>query len=183
MSDDVMVVTCGEPDALAFLLSCPADDLGRTTLVATADVVRSASLQTAVANSYVIDGFEAIDEVRRLIGGPRRRLAIVIAPDPWGPLRGKGFVRARLFAPWFLDKGGRADLIELRSGGYLRRVLSERRRGELVLRLYTREVALLCVYLVHVVGVALAIPTAAITLSRLVPFVLWTEARARFRKR
>jgi hypothetical protein len=202
MSADVIVVTCAEPDALPFLLSFSPADLARATLVATGDVVRSAERQTLVATTSTISGLAAVDEVRRLIGDPHRHVAVIVAPDPWGPLHGKGFVRARLLAPCFIGPGGRADLIELRSGGRSYRTLPGLGRTALMLRLYTREALLLIEYLVRkgagrpmgraatlvslpraLVGAVLALPLAAVTVGRLIPFILWTEARARMKAR
>ena len=202
MSADVIVVTCAEPDALPFLLSFSPADLARATLVATGDVVRSAERQTLVATTSTISGLAAVDEVRRLIGDSHRHVAVIVAPDPWGPLHGKGFVRARLLAPWFIGPGGRADLIELRSGGRSYRTLPGLGRTALMLRLYTREALLLIEYLVRkgagrpmgraatlvslpraLVGAVLALPLAAVTVGRLIPFILWTEARARMKAR
>lgn len=202
MSADVIVVTCAEPDALPFLLSFSPADLARATLVATGDVVRSAERQTLVATTSTISGLAAVDEVRRLIGDSHRNVAVIVAPDPWGPLHGKGFVRARLLAPWFIGPGGRADLIELRSGGRSYRTLPGLGRTALMLRLYTREALLLIEYLVRkgagrpmgraatlvslpraLVGAVLALPLAAVTVGRLIPFILWTEARARMKAR
>jgi hypothetical protein len=202
MNADVMVVTCAEPDALPFLLSLPPADLAQATLVATGDVVRAAERQTQVATTAIIGGLGSIDEVRRLIGSRRRNVAVIVAPDPWGPLHGKGFVRARLLAPWFLSPGAGADLIELRSGGRSSRALPNLTRPALMLRLYAREARLLSEYLVRLgvgrpvgaaaplaslpcalAGAVLALPAAAITLGRVIPFILWTEARARMETR
>jgi hypothetical protein len=202
MSADVFVVTCAEPDALPFLLSLPPAHLARAALVATVDVVRSAERQTPVATTSIISGLAAVDEVRRLIGDPRRHVAVIVAPDPWGPFNGKGFVRARLLAPWFIGPGARADLIELRSGGRSYRTLPGLGRTALMLRLYAREALLLTEYLVRagvgrpmgrgatlvslpraLLGAVLALPLAAVTLGRLIPFILWTEARARMKAR
>jgi hypothetical protein len=213
MSADVIIVTCSEPDALPFLLSLPDADLKRVTLVATGDVVRSAERQTQVAATSVINGLAAVDEVRRLTGDAQCRVAVIVAPDPWGPINGKGFVRARLLAPWFIGPGARADLMELCSGGRVLRTRSGLARRALMLRLYARETLLLAEYVVQVgvgrpvgrlatqagrpvgrlgtllslpravIGAALAIPVAAVTLARLIPFILWTEARARMKER
>jgi hypothetical protein len=213
MNADVIVVTCSEPDALPFLLSLPGADLERATLAATGDVVRSAERQMKVAATSVINGLAAVDEVRRLTGEAPCRVAVIVAPDPWGPFNGKGFVRARLLAPWFIGPGARADLIELRTGGRVQRTRPSLGRRELMLHLYARETLLLAEYIVQVgvgrpvgrlatqagrpvgrlgvllslpralTGAILAIPVATVTLARLIPFILWTEARARMRAR
>lgn len=200
---DALIITCSKPDALPFMLSLPPADLAQATLVATGDVVLAAERQSLVAVSCIIGGVTAVDEVRRLIGDRRRHLAVIVAPDPWGPFHGKGFVRARLLAPWFIGPGARADLIELRNGGRSYRTLPGLGRTALALRLYTREALLLTEYLVRkgagrpmgraatlvslpraLVGAGLALPLAAvITVGRLIPFILWTEARARMTAR
>ena len=93
MNASVFIVTCSEPDALPFLLSLPPETVAQATLVATGDVVRSAERQTTLANSSIINGLAAVDEVRRIINGAHGRVLVVVAPDPWGPINGKGFVR------------------------------------------------------------------------------------------
>jgi len=224
MNADVIVVTCAEPDALPFLLSLHPADLASATLVATGDVVRSAERQTPVAATSIIGGLAAVDEVRRLIGDTQRKVVVIVAPDPWGPFNGKGFVRARLLAPWFLDPGAHADLIELQKGGRVERMRGGLSRAALMRCLYGREALLLTEYVVHagigrpagrivtqvgrpaghlvtqigrpagrvatllslpraLAGAVLALPVAAVTLGRLIPFILWTEARARMKAR
>lgn len=212
---DALIITCSKPDALPFLLSLPPGDLGQATLVATGDVVRAAERQSLVAVGCIIGGVTAVEEVRHLTGDSTCHVAVIVAPDPWGPFRGKGFVRARLLAPWFIGPGARADLIELRGDGHSYRTLPGLSRKSLMLRLYTREAWLLTEYLVGVgvgrptgrmatlvsraggrplgraatlfslpralVGALLALPVAAITMSRLLPFILWNEARARMK--
>jgi hypothetical protein len=207
MNADVIIVTCAEPDALPFLLSLPPAELMRATLVGTRDVIRSAERQAPTTATSVINGLAAVDEVRRLIGSTNRNVAVVVAPDPWGPVKGKGFVRARLLAPWFLASGGRAHLVELTRGGGITCTRNDLTRAALLRRLYVREALLLLEYIVRVgvgrpadrlaggplatllnlpravIGAVLAIPVATVTLARLIPFILWTEARARMKAR
>jgi hypothetical protein len=207
LNADVLIVTCAEPDALPHLLSLSSDELAHATLISTGDVVRSAERQTPIASALIITGITAIKEARRLTDAGRN-VVVIVAPDPWGPINGKGFVRARLLAPWFLGPRNRADLLELDTGGRKRREARCLTRAALARRLYLREVRLLAEYLLKVglgqpagavarqldaeagsrptlaalprvlLGAALAVPNSLATLCRILPFILRTELRA-----
>ena len=192
MSRDLLIVTCAEPDALPFLRSLPADYLAGAALVATADVVRAVEKELTVAGTIVISGFGGIEATRKAIGERPRTAVVVVARDPWGPFRGKGFVRARLLAPCFLEEGACADLVELRDRkGWLTAHKGLRRR-RLTLRLYAREMLCLTQYLagvgadgvdpniVRALGrIAVAVPLSAMTTGRVLLFVARTESLAR----
>jgi hypothetical protein len=68
-------------------------------------------------------GSLSAEEARRLLSGDVR-VSVVVAPDPWGPVKGKGFVRARQVMPFVLSDAP-VDVIELDRGGVTGRV----RRG------------------------------------------------------
>ncbi len=194
---DALIITCSEPDALPFLLSLPPACLEQTALIATGDVVRSADQRTTAAATHVLGGPSTLDGARTLLDGLPGRAAVVVAPDPWGPVHGKGFVRARLLAPWVLPVDGKVDLIELKKGGLSHRTLAGLSRCALARRLYVRETLLLLQYFVDpgaavpagplgialklpraLMGAVLALPLALVTLARVLPFILKTEARA-----
>jgi hypothetical protein len=198
MNTSVIIVTCAEPDALPFLLSRPSNELAGATLIATGDVVRSAVEQTGVNKARVIDGMTVIQQVRALAGDADCRVSVVVAPDPWGPYRGKGFVRARLLAPLCVSAAGRADLIELRGDGRSLRVKPGLDRRALLVCLLAFEWHNLQGYLVgtaeerrtgaapalrraqgQLAKAILVVPVTAVTLCRLVPFIIRTESRAR----
>lgn len=189
MRTDVIVVTCAEPDAVPFLRSLPREDLTRATLFATRDVVASAIRQTPVGTSHIIGGASAVGEVRSLAGDTQRHVTVVVAPDPWGPYRGRGFVRARILAPWFLSPTGRADLVELRGDGRSFKAECDLSRRALLQRMYSREAHLLRDYVgrgalrtgCRLAKAALSIPVATITLGRVTLFILRTELDARER--
>jgi hypothetical protein len=200
VSTCVIIVTCAEPDALPFLLSLPPGELAEATLVATGDVVRSAVEQTAVNKRRVIGGMATMEQVRALAGDADCHVSVVIARDPWGPYRGKGFVRARLLAPWCLSPTGRADLIELRGDGQSLRAKPGLDRRALLVCLLAFEQRNLRGYLVgtaeeqltnaapalrhaqqRLAKAVLVIPVSAVTLARVTTFFLRTEFGARRR--
>jgi len=197
MEQRVIVVTCSEPDALPFLRGLGERDLEEATLIATADVVRSAVRHAAVSRAIVFGGLETIDEVRPLLSGPGARLTIVVAPDPWGPFRGKGFVRARQILPFVLPDTD-VEIIELERGGRTGRARRGVRRTDFARWIRRREIVLLGEHMVHLgmVGpegythtpaaaavalarVAVSPLVAAVTLARVLPFIARTELRAR----
>lgn len=197
----LLLVTCSEPDAIPFLRSLSADELTETTLVATRNVLCSAKQQTALGGTSLIGGLSTLDPARRLATEPGVRITIVIGRDPLGPFNGKGFVRARLLAPWVMTHEAHADLVELRPSGRAFRTRRHVTRKRLAVILYVREAALLAKYLAQsglgrpvqndrvadtsraVANMAVAPFLAAFTLLRLIPFLLWTEVRARRARR
>jgi len=197
LGEQVIIVTCAEPDALSFLRGLREADLTQTTLVATADVIRSAERQTLVGKTVMMGGRHTFAEVRRVLSGPGARVTIVVAPDPWGPFRGKGFVRARqILSLVLLDSD--FDVIELERGGMAGRVRRGVRRAAFAHWIRRRELLLLGEHVVHLgmvdpegymhtpaaaalalVRVALSPLVAAVTLARVLPFIARTEVRAR----
>lgn len=201
MDERVIVVTCSEPDALPFLRAFSASDLAHMTLVATYDVVRSAERQTPVSQAFVIGGLSTLEEARGLLARPGAHVTVVVAPDPWGPFAGKGFVRARQVLPFVLPDVG-VDVIELNHGGRSGRVRRGVGRSAFTSWIRRRELACLADFLVHFGMVtpegyrsrpaaaamafgrlAIAPLAALVTLARILPFIAGTEARARMKAR
>lgn len=174
MSRWTLIVTCAAPDAVPFLRGLPADDLAQANLIVTPHLADAIGEQLTAADVCITAGASTLAEVRRVAACSKQPIAIVIGPDPGDPLRCKGLVRARLLAPWALAPSDSADLIEIKSGGAVGRVSTGLTRGALFRRLYVRE----GLRLVGYAGVAT--PMVLITLARLLPFIVWTEARARF---
>jgi hypothetical protein len=141
----IYYVTCSEPDATPFLTALPDGVQKRSVLVATRNVVESAERCTSIPTTLVIGGSSTVPDARRLLAHPGAHLIVVVGPDPWGPINGKGFVRARLMAPMLLPDGP-VDVIELEAGGgagRIRRGLGRQTFSRWVRR---REVALLVQY-------------------------------------
>jgi len=196
MNDPVIVVTCCEPDALPFLRGLPREHLSRATLIATADVIRSAERETPITKTALIGGRSTLEEVRGLLSADRACVTVVVAPDPWGPVRGKGFVRARQVLPFVLPAAG-FDVVELDRGGVNGRVWRGADRASFARWIRRREVVLFGGHAVHLgmvgpegythtpAAAALALTrvvvsplVAAVTLARVLPFIARTEARA-----
>lgn len=123
MTRPVLIVTCSEPDATPFLAQLPSEELSRTLLVATRNVVAAATRLTTVSATFILGGPSTFEEARRLLSGDVD-VSVVVAPDPWGPFKGKGFVRARQVLPFVLPDAP-VDVIELDRGGVTGRI----RRG------------------------------------------------------
>jgi hypothetical protein len=204
-----LLVTCSEPDALPFLLRLPAGELERATVIATRQLAATSEEKRLAASTHRIGGISTLSGVRRVMARPNQRTVVVICPDPWGPFRSKGLIRARLLSPWTLRRGARVDLIEIQPGGQVSRTSSGLTRGSLLRRIYVREAFLLARSIVRpatrgawvpdgtvgtlrsglrvvvhstrrILRSAAVVPVMLATLARLLPFVVWTEARARF---
>ena len=183
-----LIVTCAAPDAVPFLLGLPAEELEQAKLIVTPHLAQALEEQRIPGEVHITAGVSTLDAVRRIAGCSRQPIAIVIGPDPGNPFRCKGLIRARLLAPWALGPASCADLIEIRSGGGASRILTGLTRRALLRRIYVREGLQLVEYLPRRViespgaplRAGVAIPMTLITLARLLPFVAWTEARARF---
>jgi hypothetical protein len=210
VNETVLLVTCSAPDAMAYVLGLPSDEAERTVLVATGHVVRAAEERRVVAATHTIAALSSLGSVRQVLAEPSRKVAIVVGPDPWGPFKGKGFVRARLLAPWALAPKAHADLVELHGGGGVRRTSRGLGRAALLRKIYVREALLLAEYVARagaarpavllesragrlrallcalmnlpraVVRTGVAVCMALVTLARVIPFVVGTEARARY---
>lgn len=196
------LVTCSEPDATPFLTALPRSLQERIVLLSTANVVHAAEQHTRITTTFVIGGPSTFDEARRLLAQPGDRVTIVVGPDPWGPVHGKGYVRARLVASLVVPDVP-IDVIELAAGGASGRVIRGIGRTAFSRWIRRREAALLADYLIWgpvarrasgigrkarlpvvplaVVRGLLSPMRAAITLSVVLPYVLATEARARRR--
>ena len=132
-----------------------------------------------------------------MLAEPGAHRTVVVGPDPWGPVHGKGFVRARLMAPLVLPDSP-VDVIELDAGrefGPIRRGLDRMTFSRTWLR--RREAALLVQYVLWgsaEQGGRLARPLVAAlrgartvlvpfrvaaTLAVVVPYALKSEFRAR----
>jgi D-glycero-D-manno-heptose 1,7-bisphosphate phosphatase len=193
----VYYVTCSEPDATPFLTALPEDVQRRSVLVATRDVVQAAGLRTAIPTTFVMGGPSTMSEARALLAEPGAHVTVVVGPDPWGPINGKGFVRARQLAPLVLPDGP-VDVIELEAGGESGRIRRGMDRAAFSRWVRGREAALSAQYLLwrsvgrH--GDAMTAPVViawrvvrgllvplrvAVTLSRVLPYVAASELRAR----
>ena len=193
---EIYFVTCSEPDATPFLTALPVSVQERALLVATGDVVRSAEHRTRIPRTFVIGGPSTVEETRRLLAEPGAHRTVVVGPDPWGPVHGKGFVRARLMAPLVVSSGP-VDIIELEAGGESGRIRRGLDRSTLSRWLRRRETALLVQYVLWgsaEQGGRLARPLVAAlrgartvlvpfrvaaTLAVVVPYALKSEFRAR----
>jgi D-glycero-D-manno-heptose 1,7-bisphosphate phosphatase len=197
MKPQIYYVTCSEPDATPFLAALPQEVQRRSVLVATHDVVRAAELRTAIPTTFVMGGPSTVREARALLAEPGAHLTVVVGPDPWGPINGKGFVRARQMAPLVLPDGP-VDVIELEAGGVSGRIRRGLDRAAFSRWVRGREAALSARYLLwrsvgrH--GGALTAPVVvawrvirgllvplrvATTLSIVLPYVAASELRAR----
>jgi hypothetical protein len=191
----VLVVTCAEPDAVPFLLGRPVAELEQTLLLATRDVVRSAELKTAVGQTCVMAGAETFSDVRDALGRAHGSLTVVVGPDPWGPIHGKGFVRARQILPSLLPDLP-VDVIELEEGGRRGRVRAGVRRAAFARWVRRREAREFLLHMLRLgaghtrglgsgrvllAGAQLLVSpvTVLVTLARVVPYVARTEARVR----
>jgi len=175
-----LIVTCAASDAMPFLHGLPNNELEQTTLIATSHLANAIEGQRMAHDVHVTAGVSTLRAVRQIAGCSRRPIAIVIGPDPGGPLRSKGLVRARLLAPLALAGSERADLIEVDRGGAVSRIAESLTRRALLRTIYVREAS-------QPGGPqlrgAVAIPLTLISLARLLAFVLWTEGRARLTTR
>jgi len=186
-----LIVTCDSRDAVPFLLGLPAKELNQADLIVTPHLAETLKEQGMASHVYVTSGVSTLDAVRRVAGRSRQPVDVVIGPDPGNPFLCKGLVRARLLAPWALDRSARAVLIEIGSGGRVRRVSPSLTRGALARLIYGREERQLVEYLHHrviarpaaLVRVGFVIPMTLITFVRVLPFIAWTEARAWLRAR
>jgi hypothetical protein len=201
----VYYVTCSEPDATPFLAALPEQVQERSVLLATRNVVQAAERGTRIPETFVLGGSSTIPEARALLRRPGAALTVVVGPDPWGPIHGKGFVRARMMAPLVLPDGP-IDVVELEAGGETGRI--RRGVGGLAFSRWIRrrEAALLVRYaLWRSVGMhedamtgAAARPVVlawrvvrrllvplrvAVTLTVVVPYVAASELRARQARR
>lgn len=191
MTHRTLIVTCDARDALPFLRGLPADELEQAVLVVTPHLAEALEDQGMAAHVHVTSGVSTLQEVRLIMGSSPPPVAIVIGPDPGNPLRYRGLVRARLLAPWALGRFARADLLEIGTGGGVRRISTGQTRGTLLGKLYVREGSRLAAYVLHDIvhrpGVFLragvALPLALFTLARVLPFIAWHEARALLRAR
>jgi hypothetical protein len=197
VSRRVVLITCSTPDALPFLRSLAASQ-EEATIVALASVVAAAEREGLGAERLTMGGLSSLEGLREAAKAAEE-VTIVVAPDPWGPLNGKGFVRARLLAPWVLASDDHVDLLELLTGGRSGQLGHRLSRGWLIRRLYVHEILATALFILSVgagrppgppeppasvllaVARLLAAPVVVVTtIARLIPFVLWTEARARF---
>jgi hypothetical protein len=196
-SSPVYFVTCSEPDATPFLTALPDVVQERAVLVATGDVVRAAERRTRIPDTFVLGGPSTHDEARRLLAARGAHVTVVVAPDPWGPIHGKGFARARLTAPYVLPETP-VDVVTLRAGGESGSIWRGVDRVTFARWIRRREAALLLRYLLwrpiesragsettpltplfRVVRIPLIPLRVAATLVIVLPYVLAGEARAR----
>jgi hypothetical protein len=189
------VVTCSEPDATPFLRALPVDVQERAVLVATGDVVRAAQQHTGIPVTFVVGGPSTAGQARRLVESAAD-VTVVVGPDPWGPVHGKGFVRARMMAPLIVP-GATVDVVELRAGGRTGRVRRGFGSAAFSRWIRRREGVLFAAYLLRralgsreegkgplsdalrVARVVLVPPRIAVTLAVVLPYVASTEYRAR----
>jgi hypothetical protein len=189
MRHRTLIVTCAAPDALPFLRGLPAGELEQAKLIVTPHLAEALEEQRVAGEVHIFAGVSTLDESRSVVGCARQPITIVIGPDPGNPFRCKGLIRARLLAPWALGPSSRADLVEIKIGGDVSHISAGLTRGALVRAIYIREGVRLVEYVPRTVvdrpglslRAAIAIPMTAITLARVLPFVAWTEARARSR--
>jgi hypothetical protein len=198
---------------MAYLHALPSDQVRNTLLLATGPVVKAARESGVVGEAHIIAGRSSLGSARRVLSSPGLRIVVVIAPDPWGPFKGKGFVRARLLAPWALAPVAHVDLMELRSGGEVRRTSRGLARAALLRKIYLRETLLLTEYVVWagtarpqlflesrtgrictvlravahlpraIARASVGFCMALVTLARVIPFISLNETRARLRVR
>ena len=200
VSRPVLIITCGEPDATPFLAALPEAELSRTLLISTRNVIAAALRQTAITDTYALGGPSTFDEARRLLSGDVV-ITVVTAPDPWGPFKGKGYVRIRQALPFVLPDV-RVDLVDLERGGVSGRVRHGVDRRTLARWLRRREALLVADHVIATgmggrlprVRLGIAVPyallrliagslLAAVTLARCLAYVTKTESRARMAKR
>lgn len=183
-----LIVTCDARDAVPFLLALPVEELAQAKLITTPHLAERLEQRRLAGGVQVTAGVSTLKAVRQVVASSRQPIAIVIGPDPGNPFRCKGLMRARLLAPWSLDRTARADLIEIGPGGRVSRISSSLTQGALLRTVYVREGLRLvaCVRRSVIDGpealvrVGLVIPVTLITLARVLPFIAWTEAYARF---
>ena len=172
-----LIVTCAAPDAVPFLRGLPADELEQAALIVTPHLAGAIEEQRMAGEVHITAGVSTLGAVQRVAGCSRQPITIVIGPDPGNPFRCKGLVRARLLAPWALSRSGYADLVQIESGGGVNQVSTHLSRRTLLRTIYVRESLQLGEWLMRAGGV---IPMTMITLAQALPFIAWTEARARF---
>jgi hypothetical protein len=192
MTRPVLIVTCSEPDATPFLAALPEQDLSRTLLISTKNVISAAQRLTPIPETFVLGGPDTWDETRRLLAGDVH-ITVVVAPDPWGPLQGKGFVRARQVLPLVLPDVP-VDVIDLDRGGVTGRERRSVTRAALARWLHRWEAYMLADYLVRtaigghaspgalawaIVCLAASPLVAVVTLARCVAYIARTECRVR----
>ena len=172
----IIIITCAESDAVPFLRSLPEAGLEDVTLVTTpapGEFYRAAGLGRSI---WVMARVSSVRDIRRLAAESGAPLTILLGPDYGWPTYRRRFVQRRLVAPWLLPRGARADLVRVVSGGTVSWCRPHCGRVELLLRLYPAQAALLLSF----AGLgALKTPLGAVTLARLLPSVLLSEARAR----
>jgi len=177
-------VTCDALDAVPFLLGLPADEAEQAKLIVTPHLAEVLEEGRMAFDVHVSAGLSTLDALRSVAASSHQPIAIVICPDSGSLFRCRSFVRARLLAPWVVSRGARADLIEIQSGGEVRRKSPGLTRDRLVRTIYAREACLMAEYAPRaVVLAALVVLLVMATLARLIPFVLWTEVRALMRVR
>jgi hypothetical protein len=206
VSRPILIITCGEPDATPFLAALPQAELARTLLISTRNVIAAALRQTAITEAFALGGPSTFDEARRLLSGDAV-ITVVTAPDPWGPFKGKGYVRMRQALPFVLPDV-RVDLVDLERGGVSGRVRREVDRRTLARWLRRREALLIADHVIETgiggrlnlggrssharlrVAVLYALPRlvigsllAVVTLARCLAYVVRTESRARMAMR
>ena len=72
-------------------------------------------MRRRIRETRLLGGPATFEGVRRLLSGDVQ-VTVVVAPDPWGPFKGKGFVRAQQVLPFVLPDRS-VDVIELERGG------------------------------------------------------------------
>jgi hypothetical protein len=188
MMHRTLIVTCDARDAMPFLRGLPDGEREQVKLIVTPHLAEALWEQEVAGEVHITAGVSTLDRVRRVVGSSPQPVSIVIGPDPVSPLRCKGLIRARLLAPWALDRTARADLVEIASGGRVDRTSAGLTRGALLRTIYVREGLQLVGYVLRGVvdrpealfRAGVVIPMSVITLARVLPFIAWTETRARF---
>ena len=172
-----IIFACSEQDATAFLERVLASELDEAALVTTKTVGEALKSKGLVPSSETMEGVSSLKQVRERLASAGGRAVIVTGVDHGGVLYNKGFIRARVLAPWLLVGGERADLVLMGTGGAIRQSRPECTRTGLLLRIYPSAVGQLA--LRFAILVIVGTPMTLFTFFRLIIPLALVESRAR----
>lgn len=174
----IIVLTCAEFEGEPFLRSLLDSGAGQAVLVTSPRPAAALREMGLAKDTWRIKGLASIGELRRRVAGTNEPVWVVTGPDHGDLAYRRFFIRRRLSAPWLVPKGERAELVRIGPRGEVLARLPRQTRAALAVRFYPRDLGLVLLWALFAIA---SVPLVLFTLLRLLPGLLWTEARAAVR--